>query len=154
MPVVSPLVLWCACIDATLFVALGLLHVYWASGGTWGADVALPTRGGQPGDPPRFTFRPSPPGTILVAVLLFAAAAVVLGRAGVLSDLAPPSHWIFVVGAWVLAGVFFLRSVGEFRYIGFFKRVRDTEFARWDTRLFSPLCLAIAVLAAITALAE
>ena len=23
--------------------------------------------------------------------------------------------------------------------VGFFKRVRDTEFAEWDTRLFSPV---------------
>ena len=31
----------------------------------------------------------------------------------------------------------------EFRSFGFFKRVRGTEFAWWDTRVYSPLCIAI-----------
>jgi catechol 2,3-dioxygenase-like lactoylglutathione lyase family enzyme len=39
--------------------------------------------------------------------------------------------------------VFLLRAVGDFRLVGFFKRVRGTPFARWDTRLFSPLCVAL-----------
>jgi hypothetical protein len=36
--------------------------------------------------------------------------------------------------------------------VGFFKRVRDTEFARRDTWLFSPLCLGLAAAAAAVAL--
>jgi hypothetical protein len=39
--------------------------------------------------------------------------------------------------------VFLVRAVGEFKLVGFFKRVRGTSFARWDTWLFSPLCLGI-----------
>lgn len=147
------LVTWSATVDAVLFAAIGLLHLYWALGGNWGADVALPTRGSVPGAPPRFTFHVTPVATFVVAVLLFLAAAVVLGRASLLSNAAPATHWIFVVGTWVLAALFLVRAIGEFRYIGFFKGVRDTEFARWDTWLFSPLCLIIALLAAITALA-
>lgn len=142
-----------AAIDAVLFAAIGLLHIYWALGGRWGADAALPTRGGLPGRPPRFTFHVTPISTFIVAVLLFLAAAIVLGRAGLLANAAPATHWIFVVGTWVLAALFFLRAIGEFRYVGFFKGVRNTEFGRWDTWLFSPLCLIIALLAAITALA-
>ena len=42
-----------------------------------------------------------------------------------------------------------LRAVGDFRMVGFWKTVRDTPFARWDTRLFSPLCVAIAALVAL-----
>ena len=33
------------------------------------------------------------------------------------------------------------RAVGEFKYVGFFKKVRGTRFARMDTILYSPLCL-------------
>jgi len=29
--------------------------------------------------------------------------------------------------------------------VGLFKRVQRTMFARWDSRLFTPLCIAIAV---------
>ncbi|MFI5399704.1 MAG: DUF3995 domain-containing protein [SAR324 cluster bacterium] len=142
-----------ATIDAVLFAAIGLLHVYWALGGGWGADAALPTHGSLPGSPPRFTLPVTPISTFLVAVLLFLAAGIVLGRADLLSNAAPATHWIFVVGTWVLAALFLVRAIGEFRYVGFFKRVRNTEFGRWDTWLFSPLCLIIALLAAITALA-
>jgi hypothetical protein len=37
------------------------------------------------------------------------------------------------------------RAVGEFKYVGFFKRVRGSRFARLDTLLYSPLCLLLAV---------
>jgi hypothetical protein len=37
------------------------------------------------------------------------------------------------------------RAIGEFKYVGFFKRVRDSKFARLDTLLYSPLCLLLAV---------
>lgn len=37
-----------------------------------------------------------------------------------------------------------LRGVGEFRYVGLFKRVKGSRFARNDTRFYSPLCLMLA----------
>jgi hypothetical protein len=37
------------------------------------------------------------------------------------------------------------RAIGEFRYVGFFKRVRGSRFARLDTLLYSPLRLLLAV---------
>jgi hypothetical protein len=36
------------------------------------------------------------------------------------------------------------RAVGDFRYVGFFKRVRDSRFATLDTRVYSPLCFVLA----------
>ena len=41
--------------------------------------------------------------------------------------------------------MFAARAIGERRYVGFFKRVRTTEFAWWDTRVYSPLCAGISV---------
>ena len=39
---------------ATVFFALGLLHVYWAAGGKWGTDVTIPKQDGTPlFQPPR-----------------------------------------------------------------------------------------------------
>lgn len=43
------------------------------------------------------------------------------------------------------------RAIGEFRHVGFFKRVRGTRFARLDTIFCSPLCLALAVGVALVA---
>ncbi len=48
-------------------------------------------------------------------------------------------------GIWVLAAVFSLRAVGDFRYTGFFKKVRNTEFGRMDTRWYAPLCAGLGV---------
>jgi hypothetical protein len=56
-------------------------------------------------------------------------------------------EWVPRVGIWVIAVVFALRAVGDFHYCGLFKRVRDNAFARYDTLVYSPLCVVIAALA-------
>ncbi|WP_423856182.1 DUF3995 domain-containing protein [Acidithiobacillus ferrianus] len=35
--------------------------------------------------------------------------------------------------------------MGDFRLVGFFKTVTGTRFARLDSTVFSPLCLAMAI---------
>ena len=55
------------------------------------------------------------------------------------------------IAAWVFAAMFALRAIGDFRYVGFFKRIRDTRFARLDTLAYSPLCAVLAVLIGIAA---
>jgi hypothetical protein len=53
--------------------------------------------------------------------------------------------------SYALALGLLARAMGDFNYVGFFKRVRGTRFARMDTLLYSPLCLALAVgVAAVT----
>ena len=37
------------------------------------------------------------------------------------------------------------RAIGDFKYVGFFKRVRGSKFARMDTLVYSPLCLLLAL---------
>jgi len=130
-------------LTACVFAALALLHVYWAAGGGWGHAAAVPT-GGAGG---ARLFNPSRASTLAVAAGLFLAALVVLGRLGVRA--APLPGWVFVWGGWVIALVFLARAVGEFRYVGLFKRVRGTDFANWDTWLYTPLCLFIAASVAI-----
>ena len=44
------------------------------------------------------------------------------------------------------------RAIGEFNYVGFFKRVRGSRFARLDTLVYSPLCLLLAIGVALVAL--
>ncbi len=138
---------------ATVLAALAGLHLYWALGGTWGSEAVVPTRpedsadektGGQP------VFTPGPGATVVVAVLLLVAALVALGAAGVVT--LPVPRVLIRFGIWALAAIFLLRSIGDFRYAGFFKRVRGTRFAELDTRLYSPLCLILSALAFIVAL--
>lgn len=127
---------------AVVFALLSLLHLYWAAGGRFGRGAAIPTAPTVGGER---LLNPSPFGTILVAAALFAAVLVVLGRLKIWGSFVP--GWIFYAGTWVLSLLFLLRTIGDFRYVGFFKSVSGTDFARWDTILFSPLCLFIAVAA-------
>lgn len=123
---------------AMLFLVLAGIHLYWAGGGRRGLDVALPEMNN------RRAFTPSPLITFVVAVALLACALVVLGRTGFWGRTLP--SWIFVWATWALALLFLLRALGDFKFVGFFKRVRNTRFARWDAVLFSPLCFLVSVL--------
>jgi hypothetical protein len=124
---------------AGIFAILSFFHLYWAAGGRFGIGTAIPTVGGKR------LLTPSPFVTILVAAALFAAMLVVLGRLRIWGAFVP--SWIFYLGTWVISLLFLLRTIGDFRYVGFFKSVTDTNFARWDTILFSPLCLFIGIVA-------
>lgn len=124
---------------AATFAVLSLFHLYWAAGGRFGSGATVPTVG------VRRAFNPSPLGTVLVATGLLIAMFTILGQLGLLGESIP--KWVFRWGTCGIALVFFLRAVGEFRLVGFFKRASDTPFAYWDTWLFSPLCLVIAVIA-------
>jgi hypothetical protein len=121
---------------ASVLAFLAGLHIYWALGGRWGWGVAIPQVDGRP------AFTPSRAATVLVAFGLTVAVAVPLVRAGWFP--LPVSPWLSQSAAALLSLVFLLRAVGDFRLVGFFKRVRGTAFAVWDTRLFSPLCLLLA----------
>lgn len=123
---------------AATFGALSLLHLYWASGGRLGAGASVPTVGAKR------VFDPSPLGTVLVAAALLVAMFIVLGRLGLLGGAIP--RWVFRWGTCGIAAIFLLRAVGDFKLLGFFKRASHTPFAYWDTWLFSPLCLVIAVI--------
>ncbi|AWV06439.1 DUF3995 domain-containing protein [Marilutibacter maris] len=125
--------------------ALAALHLVWAAGGArqW-ADAAVPMRAdGRP------LFEPSRAATIAVAVALAAAAATVMAVSG---HWQPPLPAIAVRAAAVaLVLVFVARGIGDFRWVGMFKRERHGRFARLDTRFYSPLCLLLgAAVAAIT----
>lgn len=124
-----------ALLAATLLSLAGL-HLYWAAGGEWGKRVTLPEIQGRP------AFTPSPTSTVAVALALIGAACVAILRGYCLLGSFPGSfaHWAAVA----IGLVFLLRAIGEFRLVGLFKRVRGTAFAKWDTRIFSPLSLLIA----------
>jgi hypothetical protein len=130
-------------VSGVLF-AIAMLHVYWAFGGRTGMIFAVPSRDGEP------LFRPSRASTLAVAFALLAAGAVALDAGHLLAWRLPRP--VALVGCMALAVVFVARAVGERRYIGFFKQVRGTSFAWWDTRVFSPLCAAVGVAFVILAI--
>jgi hypothetical protein len=125
---------------AGILGALSILHAYWALGGRLGSAYTVPVVRGQR------AFEPGPFATWVVCGLLGLAVFVVIGKAGWVGRNTMPM--IFEVGVWGLSIVFLLRAFGNLRTFGFFKTITGTPFARWDTWLYSPLCLLLALLAA------
>jgi Protein of unknown function (DUF3995) len=113
--------------------ALALMHVYWAVGGRAGKSIAVPEINGRP------AFVPSTAGTLAVAAALFFAASVVAIAGGLVG--VGGYRGLFRILALGLSATFLARAVGDFRLVGFFKRVRGTRFALLDTTVFAPLCL-------------
>jgi len=126
-----------AAILCVAFVVLSAIHFLWVVGGNWGLENAVPSKDGTP------LFTPGKALTALVAVVLLGAAFVSVWRTG-FPDVGP--QWIPRAGVWAIAVVFALRAIGDFKYCGFFKRVRKTRFARKDTLIYSPLCVGISFL--------
>ncbi len=117
-----------------ILLLLALIHFYWALGGTYGLDKALPTDsdGNRIVSPSLFL-------TFVVSIVLVGFTFVAYKL-----SLADGSPWIRGVG-WVLALIFFLRAIGDFNMVGLFKKVTDTEFAKYDRWFYTPLCLFISV---------
>ncbi len=117
------------------------VHVYWAAGGKAGKAAAIPTADGRP------VIKPSALSTMTVAVGLCAMATMVALRTGWLDvPELPRDGSIVKIATWLIAAVFAVRAIGDFRYVGFFKRIRDSRFARLDTFAYSPLCAFLACL--------
>jgi hypothetical protein len=125
---------------AAILGGLSLPHSYWALGGRWGSAYTVPTVNG------RRLFDSTPLATWVVCGLLGIAVMLVMGKAGWIGTGSVPL--LFDVGVWLLALVFMLRAVGNLRTFGFFKTTTGMPFAEWDTWLYSPLCVLLALLAA------
>jgi hypothetical protein len=123
-----------------ILAALSSLHAYWALGGKWGSTRTVPVIKG------RRSISPTPRATWIVCGLLGIGVVLVMGKAGWIGT--GPLPVLFDVGVWGLSLVFLLRTVGDLRTFGLFKKVTTSDFARWDTWLYTPLCLLIALLAA------
>jgi hypothetical protein len=127
-----------------ILLAAAAVHVCWAAGGKAGKAVAVPTAEGHA------VIKPSAMGTAMVAAALCVMAVLVALRIGLLKLPGFAGDHILVLTAlWLTVALFALRAIGDFRYVGFFKRIRDSGFARLDTLAYSPLCALLAVLIGI-----
>ncbi|MEH7464418.1 DUF3995 domain-containing protein [Bacillus thuringiensis] len=125
-------------LGASILVFISLIHMYWVCGGSWGSKVVLPMKK----DSDEYAFVPRKIGTFAVALAILWFAMILLAQSGYL-DFWNPSRYT-KWGCMTLAGIFFLRAVGDMKYVGFFKKVKGTKFSVYDTWLYSPLCLYIA----------
>jgi hypothetical protein len=127
---------------AVIFLVLSAIHVYWLFGGKWGLAQAVPAKSAtEPFTPPPAI------ATLLVALVLLGFSSVYVIKSGMVSTslLNTINPYVY----WIIPSMFVIRAIGEFKYVGFFKRVKDTPFAQADTRWFSPLCLGMGLLGVV-----
>lgn len=129
-------------IQSFVLFLLSLIHFSWVLGSTWGFDKALPTN-----EEGKRMLNPTRVDSAFVAFGLFLFATYYLLK-GHFITLSVPSY-IFTYAGWSISGIFILRAIGDFKYIGFFKKVRNTEFANLDSKFYSPLCLALSAIGVI-----
>jgi len=120
---------------AILLLAAGF-HFYWGLGGRVALDVALPQR-----DDDSPVIEMASVGAIAVGLVLALVLWLALGLVGMVHPPLPRS-WLRAGGV-LCAVIFVARALSWSRYVGLFKRVRTTRFARYDTLLYSPLCLVL-----------
>ena len=125
-------------IDAIILFFVAAIHFYWAFGGKWGASAVLPQVNSE-----KRVFTPSPLMTLAVAVPFLIISVIFAQAAGWFNFeiIAPYMPTLLLV----LVAVFALRALGDFKYVGFFKKVKNTDFALNDTKYFTPLCAFVAV---------
>lgn len=123
-------------LNSLILIILSLLHIYWAFGGLWGKDLAVPTnRSGQK------LFMPSVLSTLIVAVglLIFALCNLSIQFSAVL----PLNPLFLKYGILVIGLIFLLRAIGDFNYVGLMKKYKTSDFARHDRLFYTPLCLTL-----------
>lgn len=131
-----------------IFLFISSIHFYWAFGGKWGSDAVLPTKD----DNNTNVLNPSILPTLIVAFGLFGFGLFILVTSGLITFSTP--QWLSKYGLWIIAGIFTLRAIGDFNYVGFFKKIKQTKFGKNDTKYFSPLCLTIGILTIILELTK
>jgi hypothetical protein len=120
--------------NTIIFLLISVIHFYWSAGGRlWYNDV-LPTNSSG-----TEMLNPSAAASAAVAIGFVLFALITLGCKGMFDVYIKRSYWRYA--ALFIAVIFFVRAIGDFKFVGFFKEVNTTRFALNDSWIFSPLCL-------------
>ena len=116
-----------------IFASLAVLHLYWAGGGQWAASAALPKQvDGKP------VFKPGRLACVVVAFGLFFFGYICLAHIASVPPLFLTGHTKRAL--LIMSGIFALRTIGDFKFVGLFRRVQPTDFSRLDRIFYTPLC--------------
>jgi hypothetical protein len=118
-----------------ILILSALLHFYWALGGKFGLNYALPTdaKGNRLLNPSTF--------------MTYVVGFILLGFAYVAYRLyVGDESTVIVYTGYGISLLFFLRTVGDFNIVGLFKKVKNTEFAKYDTWVYIPLFFGISLM--------
>ena len=127
-----------------IFASLAIIHFYWALGGRRSVNAAVPVFA----DNQQPLFKPGPLPTLIVGLGLLCFAGVILLQMNMITVSWVPAQFVRYI-SWGITAIFILRAIGDFKYVGFFKSVKATDFGRMDSQYYSPLCLLISILTSI-----
>ena len=127
---------------SSIFILLGIVHLNWVFGGKFGFTESLPTK--KSGER---VLNPKRIDSAIVGTGLTLFGIFYIFKSGLVDYYLSTS--ILMYGGWIIPGIFILRAIGEFQYVGFFKKIRTTNFGKLDTKFISPLCLVIGILGII-----
>lgn len=124
-------------LNTLIFVGLSVLHFYWAAGGKWALGSSIPsTTTGE------LLFNAGKIGTLIVAIGLLCFALVIYFHLA--SFYAPINPYLDYI-TLAIAFIFLIRTVGDFKYVGLFKKIKATSFAINDAKIYIPLCFYLAL---------
>ena len=99
----------------TIFTALSFIHFHWLFGGKWGLKKVIPTRENETSSLsiPKFA-------TLIVALVLLIFGLIYLVKSELVNFQIP--NLVTKYGYWIISSIFILRAIGDFKYVGFFKK--------------------------------
>jgi Protein of unknown function (DUF3995) len=118
-------------INTIIFLIISGFHFYWALGGKLGSQAVIPQMEGK------MAFQPPVLATIFVALVMLIGAWLSWIPDG------ETDKKILIYGNLAIGIIFLIRAIGDFKYVGFFKKVKGSLFAENDSRYYSPLCLVV-----------
>jgi hypothetical protein len=124
-------------IDAVFLFFVAAIHFYWAFGAKWGANAIMPQINSR-----KKVFSPSPIMTLTV-VIPFLLMGLIFAQAASRFSLEIIDSYLPIL-LLILVGIFTVSVVGDFNNVGFFKKVMKTEFAKNDSKYFTPICAFVA----------
>ena len=130
---------------AAIFIILGGIHFYWAVGGRWGIDYAIPKN-----EEDKQAISPGFLTTFAVGIGLCCFGLLYLLKMEWIPIYLPDA--LLSTAIWLIPSIFLLRTIGDFKYVGLFKHIKHTDFAKWDTLLYVPLCLFIGISGTVVAI--
>jgi len=132
-------------VNAVALIIAAFVHIYWGLGGQLGLDHTIPVD--QQG---KKVFEFSRIASLAIAGGLIAISVLFLVKIGFIS-LGLPS-WLVFYSLLAFSGIFIMRALGDFKYIGFTKKIKDTQYGHLDTKIYSPIFLIIGILSLIIVL--
>jgi len=111
-------------------------------GGKWASDRVFPEQLGKISNDGKMSLFMAIATVIVAVAFMFFAYLVAAFNGRVVNVLSAEIIKFLLIG---LTAIFTIRAIGDFKYVGFFKSNKEGLFAYWDSKLYSPLCLGIAI---------